>query len=135
MPVSSSPVRPLVHVPVARAELHSTGTGSAVCVYCIIGPFWDTDLTFYLDDGRAGTFALAANTTRAYEYNTLVYSTASLRSQEHALTILSGTGGGNSTLILLDRIVYTYVLPPTCASVNRVRAGAWTLTALHYLYV
>ena len=83
--------------------------GSAVYVYCIIAPFWPTNLTFHLDGESAGTFALAANTSRAYEYGVLVYASAALPLREHTLTIQSGGGDGNDTLVLLDRIVYTYV--------------------------
>lgn len=83
--------------------------GSAVYVYCIIAPFWPTNLAFYLDGESTGTFALAANTSRAYEYGVLVYASAALPLREHTLTIQSGGGDGNDTLVLLDRIVYTYV--------------------------
>nr|VWP02564.1 Efflux pump FUB11 (Fusaric acid biosynthesis protein 11) [Ganoderma boninense] len=100
--------------------------GSAVYVYGIIAPFWRTDLAFYLDGERAGTFALEANTSRAYEYDVVLFASGALPLAAHTLAIQSGTTAtddGSDTLVLLDRVVYTYVSSRfTCA---RARAPSW----------
>ncbi|KAI1797503.1 hypothetical protein LXA43DRAFT_1176848 [Ganoderma leucocontextum] len=73
-----------------QSQVLTASMGFTVYVYCIIAPFWRTELAFYLDGERAGTFALAANTARVRYAG-------------------SGCAGdGNGTLALLDRVVYTH---------------------------
>ncbi|KAM5531505.1 hypothetical protein V8D89_014830 [Ganoderma adspersum] len=98
--------------------------GSAVYVYCITAPFWSTDLAFYLDGERTGAFALAANTSRAYEYGVLVYASATLPLAEHTLSIESGSGSGNDTLVPLDRIIYTHDSATSASATSSSPSGA-----------
>ena len=76
-------------------------------VYCIVPPTGDTTLVFNVDGEITGGFGRPLNRSKVYEYNVLAFHAAGLPDHSHSLVITAGTGGGNNTLVLLDRIVYT----------------------------
>ncbi|KAI5897510.1 uncharacterized protein SCHCODRAFT_02609508 [Schizophyllum commune H4-8] len=88
-------------------------TGTAVYVFCVLArssssPTGNSDMTFWIDDNIAGTFAKIAPGEAGYDYNMSVFSHDSLENGRHNLTIQNGHVDGVKSLILLDYIVYTY---------------------------
>ncbi len=83
-----------------------------MCIWASITPAnHNTDMTFTLNDTVVGNFEQAAThagSTIVYNYNTPVYFNESLPSGTHNITVIGGLAGKES-VILLDRIIYTYV--------------------------
>ncbi|KAJ3788331.1 hypothetical protein GGU10DRAFT_262979 [Lentinula aff. detonsa] len=98
-----------------------TFNGSAVYVFCALAesvksPDGNSDMAFYVDGQLMGSFvkpALGINNT--YEYQFPVFSANSLAPGEHTLVLQNGHVNGTQSLVLLDYIVYTYVLIDTPA--------------------
>lgn len=97
---------------VLTAEL--SFTGSAVSVYGILGhgpTFSATDLHFFIDNQEVAQYSQTIDNgnNNDFDYNVLLFSTNSLSNSPHTLTIQNGHNGGTQmSLILLDRIVYSY---------------------------
>ena len=88
----------------------------AVYVYCIVtrstvSPDGNSDMTFFIDGEQVGTFVQPPDGDTTYDYNVPVYANTSLAAGPHEIVILNGQPNGNKTLILLDYIVYTFVMP------------------------
>lgn len=71
-------------------------------------------MTFVLDGAHVGTYTRPANGTEVYEYNVPVYANASLAPGVHTLELYNTPPPGvgnvqNSSLVLLDYIIYTCV--------------------------
>lgn len=94
--------------------------GSAIYAYCIIAPSTDkldgfTDLRFFIDNEAVGSFTLDPSATgqNDYLYNVLVYGNSSIApgsGPQHTFTLQNGHPGGNTSLAILDYIVYSCVL-------------------------
>lgn len=66
---------------------------------------------FYIDNELKDTFnksALGLNDT--YDYNVPVFSISSLTLDFHELVLQNGIVNGSKSLVLLDYILYSYVL-------------------------
>ncbi|KAH6916756.1 hypothetical protein BKA70DRAFT_310947 [Coprinopsis sp. MPI-PUGE-AT-0042] len=90
-----------------------TFSGSAIYVYCALAkttsaPFGNSDMTFYIDGDLVGAFFRMAPGTPGYEYDVLVYQNTSIPEGQHTFTLTNGRVDGIRSLVLLDRIVYTY---------------------------
>lgn len=117
-----------------------TFTGSAIYVFCAIakttrGPFGNSDMTFFIDNDQVGNFYRPAPGTPGYDYNVLVYKNESIPNGEHAFTLRNGRVDGIQSLVLLDRIVYTYDdgsggSPPIGAIVGGTLGGVAFLCAI-----
>lgn len=82
--------------------------------FCIItqsftDPNGNWDLTFLIDGEQSGTFELAPDGDDTYRYNVPVYGNDSLTPGTHTFTMVVGHAGGQSSLALLDYMVFTYV--------------------------
>lgn len=82
--------------------------------FCIItqsftNPNGNWDLTFLIDGEQSGTFELAPDGDDTYRYNVPVYGNDSLTPGTHTFTMVVGHAGGQSSLALLDYMVFTYV--------------------------
>ncbi|KAJ7590694.1 hypothetical protein C8J56DRAFT_539779 [Mycena floridula] len=78
--------------------------GTALYVYAALANSL-SDMTFLIDGIPAGTFNRPGNL--GFQYNMLVFANESLSPQVHTLSIQNGHSGGEPSLLLLDRIVYT----------------------------
>jgi hypothetical protein len=83
-------------------------------VFCALaltaaGPSGNSDITFSIDGQVAGSFSRPAPNLPGYEYNVLVYSNPSLQPGPHELNIINGKVNGTKSLIILDRVVYSWV--------------------------
>lgn len=67
-------------------------------------------MSFLIDGELVGTFVKQPPGTQGYDYNVSVYSNTSLTPGNHQITIQNGHANGPKSLIILDSIVYTYVL-------------------------
>lgn len=92
-------------------------------VYCVVAhssvsPIanGNSDMTFFLDGQKVGAFVLAPMGEDAYDYNVPVYANRSIQPGLHTVTIQNGRAGDPKSLMLLDYIVYTYVLVPDCVN-------------------
>ncbi|KAH9891100.1 hypothetical protein C8Q73DRAFT_651697 [Cubamyces lactineus] len=90
-------------------------SGVAVYVYCIVtrssvSPDGNSDMTFFIDGEPVGAFVQPPDGDTAYDYNVPVYTNMSLAAGAHEIVILAGQPNGNKSLILLDYIVYTFVI-------------------------
>ncbi|KAJ3802492.1 hypothetical protein GGU11DRAFT_672780 [Lentinula aff. detonsa] len=98
-----------------------TFNGSAVYVFCALAesvksPDGNSDMAFYVDGQLMGSFVKPAlGIKNAYEYQIPVFSANSLAPGEHTLVLQNGHVNGTQSLVLLDYIVYTYVLIDTPA--------------------
>lgn len=94
---------------VYKAEVKFTGT--AVYVFSILntgGNGLATDISFQIDGENVGHFSQSPSNGNGYQYDTLIFSTQSLSSAEHTLTILNGANlGSQDSLLLLDYIIYS----------------------------
>lgn len=99
--------------------------GTAVYVYCALAesstsPDGDSDMSFYIDGSLKGTFVKTApGNNNVYDYAIPVFSIDSLSVGMHNFTLQNGHVNGTKSLVLLDEIVYTYVLE-LCFSANLV---------------
>lgn len=80
--------------------------------FCIItqsftDPNGNWDLTFLIDGEQSGTFELAPDGDDTYRYNVPVYGNDSLTPGTHTFTMVVGHTGGQSSLALLDYMVFT----------------------------
>lgn len=88
--------------------------GSAVYVKCILAltaehPTGRSDMTFFIDGIQAGTYSSEPDPSgQGYEYNVTVFAHEGLSSGSHNIQIQSGHMGDNTSLILLDSIIYSY---------------------------
>ncbi|KAJ3842939.1 hypothetical protein F5878DRAFT_528918 [Lentinula raphanica] len=93
-----------------------TFTGSAVYVFCAlaessVSPNGNSDMAFYIDGQLNGTFVKPAQgINNTYEYQSLVYSIDSLVPGKHTLSLQNGYTNSNESLVILDYIVFSYVL-------------------------
>ncbi|KAJ3817479.1 hypothetical protein F5880DRAFT_1492860 [Lentinula raphanica] len=93
-----------------------TFTGSAVYVFCAlaessVSPNGNSDMAFYIDGQLNGTFVKPAQgINNSYEYQSLVYSIDSLVPGKHTLSLQNGYTNSNESLVILDYIVFSYVL-------------------------
>lgn len=88
--------------------------GTAVYVFCALalttaGPSGNSDMTFTIDGQVVGNFVRPAPNLPGYEPNFLVYSNDLLPPGPHVMGIINGRVNGTKSLIIIDRIVYTYV--------------------------
>lgn len=69
------------------------------------------NLGFYIDNELQGEFVKSAPGVKGiYDYNVPVFSISSLApGVEHRLGIQNGNVNGNTSLMLLDYIIYSYV--------------------------
>ncbi|TBU46568.1 hypothetical protein BD309DRAFT_840655, partial [Dichomitus squalens] len=86
--------------------------GVAVYVFCVVthsftSPVGNSDMSFFLDGNLVGTFQQPPNGNATYEYNVPVYVNESLPPGQHTIVVVNGELGGNTSLTLLDYIVYT----------------------------
>ncbi|KLO18721.1 hypothetical protein SCHPADRAFT_935981 [Schizopora paradoxa] len=86
-------------------------TGSAVYVVCILtgtsqDPNGNSDMVFFIDGVEDNRFQQGPNGNPDYQFNSVVYSNESLTMESHNITIVTGTLGEQS-LVLLDRIIYS----------------------------
>ena len=74
-------------------------------------------MSFFLDGNLVGSYRQLPTGDATYEYNVPVYVNTSLPPGNHTIEIQNGQPNLSKTdsTILLDYIVYTYVLPPTCS--------------------
>ena len=70
---------------------------------------------FYIDNELQGDFVKPAlGVNDIYDYNVSVFSISTLSPYvEHELVIQNGVVNGNKSLLLLDYIIYSYVMPPS----------------------
>lgn len=85
--------------------------GVAVYVSCILtGSIGETDgntdLTFYIDNEKVGTYQQPPTEDISYQYGVSVFSKEGLSNELHTLTLTSGSSG-NDALVMLDSITYT----------------------------
>ncbi|KAF7798598.1 hypothetical protein EIP86_009820 [Pleurotus ostreatoroseus] len=66
----------------------------------------NTELIFNLDDQVVGSFISLAQTT--YQYNVPVYANTSIPSGFHTLTLQNGLGNNETSLVLLDYMIYSH---------------------------
>ncbi|KAK7457019.1 hypothetical protein VKT23_010322 [Stygiomarasmius scandens] len=92
-----------------------TFNGSAVYVYCVLArnasspPLnGNSDMSFYIDDVLVGTLVKYADSSDPYEYQVPVYVNESLPPGSHNFTLVNGHVNGTESLVLLDRIVYSF---------------------------
>ncbi|KAH6912765.1 hypothetical protein BKA70DRAFT_1559235 [Coprinopsis sp. MPI-PUGE-AT-0042] len=104
---------PAVRNAQAAATAHFSGV--AIYVYCAVArteaaPDFETrsDMTFYIDGQEVGTLVKEPPGGEGFDYDVLVYKNTSIPPGEHEFVIQNGRIGGDRSLILLDRIVYTY---------------------------
>ena len=67
------------------------------------------DYVFSIDGNQVGTFTRTVPGTSGYVYNVAVYSNGGLTYGSHTITIQNGRIGGEASVMLIDRIIYTYV--------------------------
>ncbi|KAF9463806.1 hypothetical protein BDZ94DRAFT_1163261 [Collybia nuda] len=89
--------------------------GTAVYVLCALAltrssPFGNSDMSFFIDNQLVGNFSRPAPNLPGYEYNIPVYSNKTLPPGLHELLIVNGRVNGTKSLIIIDQIVYSYVL-------------------------
>lgn len=69
---------------------------------------------FYVDDELQGQFINRPLNNNTYDYRVPVFSISSLSPYvEHELVIQNGVVNGSQSLILLDYIMYSYVMSPS----------------------
>jgi len=84
--------------------------GSAVYVICVLpNSGSNMDYLFFIDGNQVGTFTRAVPGTSDYVYNVAVYSNTGLTNGAHTIIMQTGHIGGQASVMLIDRIIYTYV--------------------------
>lgn len=68
-----------------------------------------TNLSFALDGDNAGSFVHIPAADTAIQYNVLGFSKKDLENSAHTL-VISTVGPAEESLVLFDRIIYSYVL-------------------------
>lgn len=91
-------------------------TGSAVYVYGIVShsstfPVSDADIHFYIDGELSGALEFTPTGENEYTFDVPLYANDSLEYALHVVTLQDGRIGGNSSLVLLDYIVYSTCVP------------------------
>ncbi|KAH6912767.1 hypothetical protein BKA70DRAFT_1559236 [Coprinopsis sp. MPI-PUGE-AT-0042] len=101
----------LKNVPrVATARFNGTG----IYVYCALARSDDpgfatrSDMTFYIDGQEMGTFRQGPLRGDGFDYDALVYENTALAPRDHEFVLQNGRPDAQDSLVLLDRIVYTY---------------------------
>ncbi|EIW53837.1 uncharacterized protein TRAVEDRAFT_66601 [Trametes versicolor FP-101664 SS1] len=89
-----------------------TFDGVGVYAFCVItrsnsDPNGNWDLSFLIDGEQSGTFKLAPDGDATYHYNVPVYANDSLASGKHTFTMVVGHPGGQSSIALLDYMIFT----------------------------
>ncbi|KAF7320070.1 hypothetical protein MKEN_00791300 [Mycena kentingensis (nom. inval.)] len=99
----------------------ATFTGTAVYVFCAIArsnnaPNGNVELTFFLDGVQRDMFVRPAAASNGFDYNVPVFALTDLSPAfPHTLTIQNGLQGGQDSLLILDRIVYSTDMAPMVA--------------------
>ena len=80
-------------------------------MYCILtgstsNPNGNTDLAFFIDNQKVGTFQQAPNGNTSYQYGVNVFAKDGLSNGLHTLDLVSGEAGKDA-LVMLDSITYT----------------------------
>ncbi|KAH6912766.1 hypothetical protein BKA70DRAFT_1059680, partial [Coprinopsis sp. MPI-PUGE-AT-0042] len=94
------------------ATAHFSGTG--IYVYCALARPDDagfttrSDMTFYIDGKEVGTFKQEPPGGDGFDYDALVYKNTELPPGDHEFILQNGRADAPASLVLLDRIVYTY---------------------------
>lgn len=88
-------------------------TGTAVYAYCIMANIVAyvttmTNLTILLDGEDVGSYVHVPTASSDFQYDVPVYVNTSLSNTQHVLS-LQAKGDTNSTIILFDYVIYTYV--------------------------
>ncbi|KAJ3557687.1 hypothetical protein NM688_g1338 [Phlebia brevispora] len=83
--------------------------GSAIYAFGILSLSSNkpADLTFYIDNHLAGSFEFFPPGNNGYNYSVLLYANSSIPQGTHTFTVQNGHSGGNTSLVLLDYLVYT----------------------------
>ena len=71
-------------------------------------------MSFLLDGNLVGSYRQSPTGDATYEYNVPVYVNESIPPGQHTIALVNGEVNGNTSLTLLDYIVYTSVLPTCC---------------------
>ncbi|KAK7468601.1 hypothetical protein VKT23_003105 [Stygiomarasmius scandens] len=87
--------------------------GTSVYVFCALSrskasPFGNSDMTFYIDGQLVGIFLKPAPGTDGFDYDVPVYVNESLSPGTHELVLQNGHVNGSNSLVILDRIVYSF---------------------------
>ncbi|KAK7468602.1 hypothetical protein VKT23_003106 [Stygiomarasmius scandens] len=87
--------------------------GTSVYVFCALSrpkasPSGNSDMTFYIDGQLVGTFSKLAPGGDGFDYNVPVYVNESLSPGFHKLVLQNGHVNGPSSLVILDRMVYSF---------------------------
>ncbi|KAJ3556234.1 hypothetical protein NM688_g2137 [Phlebia brevispora] len=102
--------------PSVDANVTQTATlvfnGSAIYAYCIISPSSGTlngnvDMLFYIDGQTVGSFTRDTTGQTTFEYNVSVYANTSIPPGLHTFTLQNGRTDGETSLALLDYMVYS----------------------------
>lgn len=88
--------------------------GTAMSVFCTLAenstsPVGNSNMAFYIDGELKGTFVNTFENGGGYNYNVPVFTIDYLTPQEHNFTLQNGQVNGTKSLVLLDKIVYTWV--------------------------
>ncbi|THU80168.1 hypothetical protein K435DRAFT_696243 [Dendrothele bispora CBS 962.96] len=93
-------------------------TGTAIYVFCVLArstvafrPDGNSDMSFYIDGVLSGTFVKQAPGEQGYDYHVPVYVNESLSPGQHDFLLQNGHVNGTKSLVLLDSIVYSCVIP------------------------
>ncbi|KAF5365955.1 hypothetical protein D9758_006727 [Tetrapyrgos nigripes] len=88
-------------------------SGTALYVYCVLArtttrPAGNSDMTFYIDGQFVGALQKPAPGTSGYDYDVPVYVNTTLSHGFHTFVLQNGHPGNPNSLVILDRIVYSY---------------------------
>ena len=86
--------------------------GTAIYVYGILSnalnsPSGNADQLFFIDDQASQTFTHTPSGDGSFVYNSILYANTNLANGHHTLKMQNGKPGDLSSLILLDRFIYT----------------------------
>ncbi|OCH86687.1 hypothetical protein OBBRIDRAFT_211430 [Obba rivulosa] len=105
---------PLGVVPNSNIPMNASVSfvGTALYVFCVLAhtssPLdGQTDMTFTVDGRVVGTFAEQPNGSPSVDYGVPVFSIDNLSPGPHQFTLTNGHVNGNTSLVLLDHVVYT----------------------------
>ncbi|KAK7457018.1 hypothetical protein VKT23_010321 [Stygiomarasmius scandens] len=68
----------------------------------------NSDMTFYIDNVVVGTLVKSGDSPNPFEYQVPIYVNESLSSGPHNFTLANGHVNGTESLVLLDKIVYSF---------------------------
>jgi hypothetical protein len=66
-------------------------------------------MSFYIDGSKVGEFVQLAPGLPGYDYDVLVYKNTSIPEGKHTFLLQNGRVNGVKALVMLDRIVYSWV--------------------------